>query len=102
MMGVYTMKTTRDKRKQRYKTLWDEQGGLCYFCDRPMRYRPSGYTHGKDGTLDHLIPRSKGGSNKMENLVLACCVCNNLKSNALVYKLKENACAEHLAGTRAE
>ena len=28
---------------------------------------------------DHLVPRAKGGSNGLENRVIACYVCNNLK-----------------------
>jgi 5-methylcytosine-specific restriction endonuclease McrA len=32
-------------------------------------------------TLDHIIPRSKGGINEFENCVAACQSCNNLKSN---------------------
>lgn len=32
-------------------------------------------------TLDHVIPRSKGGSNSWENLVTACKKCNGEKSD---------------------
>jgi 5-methylcytosine-specific restriction endonuclease McrA len=35
----------------------------------------------KDLTLDHLIPKSKGGSNRLENLWLACFPCNNSRGN---------------------
>jgi hypothetical protein len=31
--------------------------------------------------LDHVIPRSKGGTNRPENLVLACQYCNTHKSD---------------------
>lgn len=31
--------------------------------------------------LDHVHPRSKGGSNRVSNLVAACTVCNQRKSN---------------------
>lgn len=34
-----------------------------------------------DLTLDHVIPRSRGGGNSWENLVLACARCNVKKSN---------------------
>ncbi len=32
-------------------------------------------------TLDHIIPRSKGGANAWENLVAACFSCNNVKGD---------------------
>ena len=32
-------------------------------------------------TLDHIIPRSKGGQDTWENLVAACLPCNNKKGN---------------------
>jgi 5-methylcytosine-specific restriction endonuclease McrA len=34
-----------------------------------------------DLTLDHVIPRSRGGGDSWENLVLACARCNVKKSN---------------------
>lgn len=36
----------------------------------------------KDLTLDHLIPRSKGGKSNWDNLVTACKRCNALKGHA--------------------
>lgn len=32
-------------------------------------------------TLDHVIPRSRGGDDSWENLVTCCCACNVKKSN---------------------
>ena len=32
-------------------------------------------------TLDHVIPRSKGGDDSWENLVAACLPCNNRKGD---------------------
>jgi 5-methylcytosine-specific restriction endonuclease McrA len=37
-------------------------------------------TH-KDLTIDHVIPRSKGGIDSWENLVTACHTCNSKKGN---------------------
>ncbi len=34
-------------------------------------------------TLDHVIPRSRGGANTWENLVACCLRCNNLKGDRL-------------------
>lgn len=45
--------------------------GLCRYCGAsnvPM-------------TIDHLVPVSRGGSNRMENLVLACEGCNGEKGH---------------------
>jgi hypothetical protein len=32
------------------------------------------------GQIDHVIPKSRGGSNKIDNLVLACGKCNASKN----------------------
>lgn len=32
-------------------------------------------------TIDHIIPRSKGGGNNWENLITSCLPCNNKKDN---------------------
>jgi 5-methylcytosine-specific restriction endonuclease McrA len=37
-------------------------------------------------TLDHVIPRSRGGSNTWENLVASCLHCNNRKGDRLPHE----------------
>lgn len=37
--------------------------------------------HTRDLTLDHIIPRSRGGQNTWENLVASCRPCNGKKGN---------------------
>lgn len=32
-------------------------------------------------TIDHVLPKSKGGTSHLDNLVLACFACNNKKGN---------------------
>ena len=41
----------------------------CFWCQSYMDF--------DDGTLDHIVPRSKGGGNGVGNLVWACHPCNN-------------------------
>ncbi len=65
-------------------------GGLCAYC-RAQRA----------STLDHIKPRSKGGSNLRSNLVPACVTCNHSKGseNWLVWYQRQefyNKIAEEL------
>jgi 5-methylcytosine-specific restriction endonuclease McrA len=45
----------------------------CQFCGRTL---PA-----SDLTLDHVVPRSRGGRSSWENLVACCYQCNNSKGN---------------------
>lgn len=40
-----------------------------------------GYCTRGASTIDHVLPRSRGGSDTWENLVACCLRCNNLKSD---------------------
>lgn len=47
---------------------------------RRCAYCGEGLT-GATVTLDHVIPRSRGGTGKLENLALACQPCNRAKGS---------------------
>lgn len=47
----------------------------CQYCERPFS--------AGDLTLDHVIPRSRGGTSTWENLVTSCRKCNNRKGDRL-------------------
>lgn len=38
---------------------------------------------GEDVTLDHVIPVSRGGTDRMSNMVLCCAKCNTKKGNKM-------------------
>ena len=42
-----------------------------------------------DLTLDHVLPRSRGGQSTWENLVACCKACNRRKGNHLLHELSE-------------
>jgi 5-methylcytosine-specific restriction endonuclease McrA len=57
----------RNKAQKRL-LLWQQQHGLCAVCDSPLAIR--------DATLDHIIPRTKGGPNTYANLRATHEACN--------------------------
>ena len=58
-------------KRFRKAILEDYPGDRCAYCDRKAT----------SWTLDHVIPRSKGGPTKRWNLVRCCAECNGRKSN---------------------
>ena len=64
------------KREQMVAKLVEAHGVTCLGCGRTfdsVRYLE----------LDHVVPRSDGGSNELDNRVLLCGPCNRTKGNAL-------------------
>lgn len=47
------------------------------------RYK-CGYCHGKANTVDHIVPKSRGGRHMWENVVAACRPCNARKADKLL------------------
>jgi len=40
-------------------------------------------------TKEHLLPTSKGGGNEKQNILLACQLCNSMKSNMTLLEFKD-------------
>ena len=47
----------------------------CRYCEVELTLRTA--------TIDHILPRSRGGTNRKRNLTLACRRCNMLKASML-------------------
>jgi 5-methylcytosine-specific restriction endonuclease McrA len=47
--------------------------GCCEYCRSQARFSPDPFS------IEHIIPRSKGGTDENGNLALACQGCNNRK-----------------------
>jgi len=41
-------------------------------------------------TMDHIIPKSKGGKNSMDNLQVMCEYCNHAKDNMIMKEIERN------------
>jgi 5-methylcytosine-specific restriction endonuclease McrA len=60
------------KRKISRKALFARDGHRCVYCGSSGRL-----------TLDHVVPRSRGGDSVWENVVTSCAPCNLRKGNRL-------------------
>lgn len=58
------------------KTLHLVQHGRCFYCLEKI------LNEGKNGTIDHIIPKCRGGTREFSNVVLACAACNCLKGDS--------------------
>lgn len=74
----------RQDRRQHQATkiakIKERDGTLCYLCGKPI-------TNG-DMTMEHLIPKSKGGSSRVDNLALVHGRCNTRKGDILIEELE--------------
>lgn len=52
---------------------------FCGYCDEPLSYDQYSVRY---ATLDHIIPKSRGGTESLDNKTLACLGCNASKSNS--------------------
>jgi 5-methylcytosine-specific restriction endonuclease McrA len=66
---IYLIRRPRPKARLCRKEVFVRDGYTCQYCG----------ARGRDLTLDHVIPRHKGGRHTWENLVTACRACNHRK-----------------------
>jgi 5-methylcytosine-specific restriction endonuclease McrA len=77
-----TFKQMTPKQKRAKKALLvSDYGSRCWWCNRCLSEEKL--------TLDHLKPKSRGGSNSLENLRLACFQCNNSRGDSLYLTLSQ-------------
>ncbi len=83
-----TKQTPAQKHLRRKKRLLRKQKDKCFYCEAALTM--------KSMTIDHKIPRSKGGTNRASNLVAACFGCNQDKGDKTVKQFekwrKTNGC----------
>lgn len=57
----------------RKSDVFERDAWTCQYCTKLLSV--------KTATLDHIVPRSKGGQNTFENTVCCCTGCNSKKAN---------------------
>lgn len=67
----------RNQRKKLTK-LFNQQAGICPYCMEDMTLE-KGFI--STATLDHIIPKMRGGKDLNNNLLAACSQCNHKKGS---------------------
>jgi 5-methylcytosine-specific restriction endonuclease McrA len=75
---VYLIKRPRPKARLTRREIFLRDNFTCQYCG----------VRGKDLTLDHVIPRHRGGKHTWDNLVSACRTCNHRKGGKMVEEAK--------------
>jgi 5-methylcytosine-specific restriction endonuclease McrA len=74
----------RTALRQKTFARFQQQGGLCFYCKNPcfMGEADQGQLSKKRmATAEHAIPSSKGGTDHLSNIVMACAACNHLRGD---------------------
>jgi 5-methylcytosine-specific restriction endonuclease McrA len=66
---IYMIRRPRPKARLSRREVFVRDGYTCQYCG----------VRGRDLTLDHVLPRHRGGRHTWENLVSACRACNHRK-----------------------
>ena len=69
------LRTIKKSHRPSKKMLWKRDDGKCQYCAAKVSI--------SNATIDHVIPRSRGGKETWKNLVIACSECNCKKGSRL-------------------
>jgi 5-methylcytosine-specific restriction endonuclease McrA len=63
-------------RLSKEKAIWLRDGKRCRYCGKELSLR--------EKTIDHFVPKSRGGTSDFANLVTACRECNQKKGRKIL------------------
>lgn len=67
-----------DRSSTRRRWLWKHRHRKCHYCGQRLVMKVGGrYSL----TVDHLVPKSRGGKDRRSNLVACCYACNQAKAS---------------------
>ena len=64
-------------RKRFRESIFEDWNWCCAYCDKQLNNR--------DATIDHIVPKHKGGHSTRSNLACACTNCNRAKGSQHVF-----------------
>lgn len=87
-------------KKYRRWLLIRECGLWCFYCGCKLTRE---IDKARSITLDHLVPSSKGGSDRIANLVLCCGPCNRKKGDMTAAEFfKSRYLSQRMVGVKTE
>jgi hypothetical protein len=87
-----------EAKQKRFCRIFERDGGHCWYCGADLH----GYERGNDFVqIDHVLPKSKGGTNADSNLVLSCRDCNYGKKTKTLEEFRAYYERKHSAYARA-
>lgn len=75
--GNYSDAKKKHTRTSSLRQIYHLYDSTCQYCKKEIPY--------KFATKDHVVPKSKGGTNFDSNIVLSCKKCNNKKASKFPY-----------------
>ena len=74
---------------ERLNRIYDKTRGKCHLCHKQLAFINYG-VFGARGTweIEHSKPKSRGGTDHLNNLFAACIVCNRQKNNGTNYSVR--------------
>lgn len=81
---LYLIKRVHPVAKLTRKEIFMRDNFTCQYCGK----------QGKDLTIDHVIPRHRGGPHRWDNLVSACKTCNHRKGGRSPEEARMNLLSE--------
>jgi len=78
--------------EDRLKQVFQKTAGRCHVCRKQLAFKNYG-SRGSRGAweVDHSVPRANGGTDSLNNLLPACCSCNNSKSTSSTRSARSRA-----------
>jgi 5-methylcytosine-specific restriction endonuclease McrA len=73
----------RNKKRNRFRAMWGNPA-WCSLCGLAIPAQIVSPSHPLFGTIDHTIPRSKNGPDRVSNRAPAHRLCNERKGNAVI------------------
>ena len=77
-LTTYVLVPVRRRAPLNRRAVFARDGGRCQYCAAPAE------------SIDHVVPRSRGGEHVWENVVAACRPCNTRKRDRLLSETPMN------------